>query len=57
MNNNKVSFFKYILYTIKASMIFTLSLTLLSIGILISSFYYSKSNYTFAGKYTGKNNI
>ena len=39
MNNNKVSFFKYIIYTIKASMIFTLSLTLLSVGILISSFF------------------
>ena len=39
MNNGKVSFFKYILYTIKASMIFTLSLTLLSVGILISSFF------------------
>jgi len=39
MNTAKDSFFKYIIFTSRASMIFILSITLISIGILIFSFF------------------
>tara|TARA_B100000902_G_scaffold397487_1_gene461444 strand:- start:1746 stop:2642 length:897 start_codon:yes stop_codon:yes gene_type:complete len=39
MNTAKDSFFKYIIFTSRASMIFILSITLISIGLLIFSFF------------------
>ena len=39
MNVNKDSFLKYIMFTSRASMIFILSITLISIGVLIFSFF------------------